>query len=75
MGWLWRVMHRIENGQGRAQDIDLLLNVGARIEGRTICALADGGVAPVVSSIKLFRDEYEHHIRHGQCLVGQRRAA
>jgi len=75
MGWLWRVMHRIENGQGRAQDIDLLLNVGARIEGRTICALADGGVAPVVSSIKLFSDEYEHHIRHGQCLVGQRRAA
>jgi len=69
MGWLWRVMHRIEHGQGREEDLQLLLDVGARIEGRTICALADGGVAPVVSSIRLFRSEYEHHIQHKRCLV------
>ncbi|MHB0887694.1 NADH-quinone oxidoreductase subunit NuoF [Acidithiobacillus sp.] len=69
MGWLWRVMHRIEHGQGREEDLQLLLEVGARIEGRTICALADGGVAPVVSSIRLFRSEYEYHIQHKRCLV------
>ncbi len=69
MGWLWRVMHRIEHGQGREEDLQLLLDVGARIEGRTICALADGGVAPVVSSIRLFRSEYEYHIQHKRCLV------
>jgi NADH-quinone oxidoreductase subunit F len=69
MGWLWRVMHRLENGQGREEDLQLLLDVGSRIEGRTICALADGGVAPVVSSVHLFREEYEYHIRHKHCLV------
>ncbi|OYV74162.1 MAG: NADH-quinone oxidoreductase subunit F, partial [Acidithiobacillus ferrivorans] len=69
MGWLWRVMHRIEHGQGREEDLQLLLDVGARIEGHTICALADGGVAPVVSSIRLFRSEYEYHIQHKRCLV------
>ena len=69
MGWLWRVMHRIENGQGRESDLDLLLNVGSRIEGQTICALADGGVAPVVSSLRLFPEEYAHHIHQGSCLV------
>ncbi len=78
MGWLWRVMHRIENGQGRESDLELLQNVGSRIEGRTICALADGGVAPVTSSLRLFPDEYLHHVRHKTCLVGggaQRRVA
>ncbi|MBU2754050.1 NADH-quinone oxidoreductase subunit NuoF [Acidithiobacillus sp. CV18-2] len=70
MGWLWRVMHRIENGQGRDSDLELLQNVGSRIEGRTICALADGGVAPVTSSLRLFPDEYLHHVRHKTCLVG-----
>ncbi|WP_308389305.1 NADH-quinone oxidoreductase subunit NuoF [Acidithiobacillus sp. AMEEHan] len=70
MGWLWRVMHRIENGQGRESDLELLQNVGSRIEGRTICALADGGVAPVTSSLRLFPEEYLHHVRHQACLVG-----
>ncbi|MCE5393982.1 MAG: NADH-quinone oxidoreductase subunit NuoF [Acidithiobacillus sp.] len=70
MGWLWRVMHRIEQGQGRESDLDLLENVGSRIEGRTICALADGGVAPVVSSLRLFREEYLYHVQHGRCMVG-----
>ncbi len=74
MGWLWRVLHRIENGQGREPDLDLLQNVGSRIEGRTICALADGGVAPVVSSLRLFPEEYEHHIRQGSCLVTDSRS-
>ncbi|MBU2848422.1 NADH-quinone oxidoreductase subunit F, partial [Acidithiobacillus ferriphilus] len=64
-----RVMHRLENGQGREEDLQLLLDVGSRIEGRTICALADGGVAPVVSSIRLFREEYEYHIQHKRCLI------
>ena len=70
MGWLWRVLHRVENGQGREADLELLQNVGSRIEGRTICALADGGVAPVTSSLRLFPEEYLHHVRHQTCLVG-----
>ncbi|KPV41636.1 NADH dehydrogenase [Thiohalorhabdus denitrificans] len=69
-GWLYRVVHRIEHGQGRPEDLELLEDIGSRIEGRTICAFGDAEVAPVVSSLKHFRDEYEYHIANKRCMVG-----
>ena len=39
-GWLYRIVHRIEHGEGRKEDLDLLLSVGENIAGRTICAWA-----------------------------------
>lgn len=76
-GWLSRVIHRIEHGQGRAEDLDMLVSVAKRIEGRTICALGDAAAMPVTSFIKHFRHEFEHHIVHKRCLVDipQRRVA
>jgi NADH-quinone oxidoreductase subunit F len=68
-GWLWRVVHRIEHGQGRMEDLDLLNSVSDNISGRTICALGDAAAMPVKSFIKHFRDEFEHHITHKTCLV------
>lgn len=67
--WLYRVVHRIENGQGRAEDLDLLGSVTTNIMGRTICALGDAASMPVQSFVKHFRSEFEHHIEHKQCLV------
>ena len=69
-GWLYRVVSRIEHGQGRKEDLDLLVQVANNIEGRTICALGDAAAWPVQSFIKHFRDEFEYHIEHGHCLVG-----
>jgi NADH-quinone oxidoreductase subunit F len=68
-GWLYRIVQRIERGEGRMEDLDTLLDIGSRIEGRTICAFGDAEVAPVSSSIKHFRDEYEYHITHKRCMV------
>jgi len=68
-GWLYRVVHRIEHAQGRAEDLDLLDSVAADIIGRTICALGDAAAMPVRSFVKHFRSEFEHHIEHGRCLV------
>src|SRR3954462_12486459 len=68
-GWLWRVVHRIEHRQGRNEDLDLLTDVSDNIAGRTICALGDAAALPVKSFIKHFRDEFQHHIDHKQCLV------
>src|SRR5690554_2464251 len=68
-GWLWRVVNRIEQGQGRAEDLDLLDEVAANIMGRTICALGDAAAMPVRSFVKHFRDEFAHHIEHKQCVV------
>jgi len=68
-GWLYRIVHRIENGEGRADDLDLLTSVGNNMAGRTICALADAAVFPVRSFTKHFRNEFEYHIEHKKCLV------
>ncbi|MCW9025383.1 MAG: NADH-quinone oxidoreductase subunit NuoF [Gammaproteobacteria bacterium] len=68
-GWLARVMHRIEHGQGRQEDLDLLDDVASRISGRTICALGDAAAMPVRSFLKHFREEFQYHIDHGKCMV------
>jgi NADH-quinone oxidoreductase subunit F len=68
-GWLYRMVHRIENGQGRAEDLELLNSVSDNIAGRTICALGDAAAMPVKSFIKHFRAEFEHHIEHKTCMV------
>ncbi len=69
-GWLSRVVHRIEHGQGRQEDLDLLLEVSDKIQGRTICALGDAAAMPVSSFVSKFRDEFQYHIDHKSCMVG-----
>ena len=69
-GWLWRIVKRIEEGQGRPEDIDLLERVAGRIEGRTICAFGDAAAWPVQGFLRHFRDEFVYHIEHKRCLVG-----
>ena len=68
-GWMHRMIHRIEHGQGRPEDLDLLDDVAGKIAGRTICALGDAAAMPVASFIKHFRDEFAHHIEYKRCLV------
>ncbi|ABK46115.1 NADH dehydrogenase subunit F [Magnetococcus marinus MC-1] len=68
-GWLAQIMDRIETGQGREGDIDLLLSVCSNIQGKTICALGDAAAMPVVGAIRHFRDEFEYHVKHGRCMV------
>jgi NADH-quinone oxidoreductase subunit F len=63
------MVDRIERGQGRNEDLDTLNSVADNIAGRTICALGDAAALPVKSFIKHFRDEFQHHIDHKQCLV------
>jgi len=68
--WLWRMVDRIENGHGRASDLELLDSVAGNIMGRTICALGDAAAMPVRGMLKHFRHEFEHHIEHKTCVVG-----
>src|SRR3989338_4839477 len=68
-GWLYRIVHRIEHGEGRKEDLDLLLSVGENLAGRTICALGEASVWPVQGMLRHFRDEFEYHIEHKRCLV------
>ena len=68
-GWLARMVHRIEHGEGRQEDLDLLVRAASQIEGHTICALGDAAAMPVKSFIKHYRDEFQYHIDHKKCMV------
>lgn len=71
-GWLYRIVHRIENGQGRPEDLALLESIGNNMAGRTICVLSDAAVFPVRSFTKHFRNEFDYHIEHKRCMVNHR---
>lgn len=68
-GWLYNIIHRVENGEGRDSDLDLLDSISNQMSGRTICALADAAVFPVKSFILNFKEEFEFHIKHKKCKV------
>lgn len=65
--WLHKLLLGIENGRGRMEDLDLLLDIAGNMEGTTICALSDAAAWPVQGLITHFRDEFENHIRTGKC--------
>jgi NADH-quinone oxidoreductase subunit F len=75
-GWMNRVIRRIMAGEGRREDLDLLVSVANRIEGHTICALGDASAWPVQSFLKRFGHEFEYMIDHGgRSIVGNERQA
>lgn len=68
-GWLYKVVNRIENGDGTIEDLDLLNRIADNIDGTTICALGDAAATPIRSFIKHFKQEFEYHIVHKKCMV------
>ncbi len=71
-GWLNRTLKRILAGQGKREDVDMLVSVANNIEGHTICALGDAAAWPVQSFVRHFRHEFEHWIEHGHGIVEER---
>jgi NADH-quinone oxidoreductase subunit F len=68
-GWVYRVLKRIVDGEGKLEDLDLLTDISNNISGRTICALGEAAATPVLSFIKHFRPEFEYYIQHGKSMV------
>ncbi|MDR2254236.1 MAG: NADH-quinone oxidoreductase subunit NuoF [Bifidobacteriaceae bacterium] len=70
--WLRAVLRRIEGGQGRAEDMQILDDIPKSIVGRAFCPLGDGAPSSLVSSLKFFREEYLRHIELGRCPFDRR---
>ena len=66
-GWLHQVYSRMLKGGAGEGDVELLLNICGKMKGKCFCPLGEGAVQPVLSSIRLFRDEYERCIRKNGC--------
>jgi NADH-quinone oxidoreductase subunit F len=67
--WLFKILQRIERGEGQMRDLELLSSVAGNIAGKTLCAFGDAAATPVITTLKHFRHEYEAHIREGRCTV------
>ncbi len=67
--WLFKLLTRIERGEGQMKDLDLLFGVANNILGKTLCAFGDAAATPVLTTMKLFRAEYEAHVREGRCTL------
>jgi len=71
--WLYKVLDRIEEGDGRVEDLDLLVRICNQMaNGMTICVFSDAAIAPPLSSVTKFREEYLYHVENKRCLVGKK---
>jgi NADH-quinone oxidoreductase subunit F len=68
--WAVKVLERIESGEGRREDMNLLLDIADGIDGRSFCPLGDAASWALRSNVKLFRDEFEQHVSEGRCPFG-----
>ena len=68
--WAVKVLERIEHGDGRPEDMDLLLDICNGIDGRSFCPLGDAASWALRSNVKLFREEFEEHVSSGRCPFG-----
>jgi len=58
-----RLLERVEAGQGNEKDLDLLAKICDSIAGKTVCPFGDAAIAPALSTMAKFREEYEYYIR------------
>lgn len=65
--WIEHLLHAIEQGAGKPGDVELLLDMAGYIGPNTFCAFAMGAVQPLISGIRMFREDFDNHIRLGKC--------
>lgn len=69
--WKVKVLERLERGEGRQEDMDLLLDICDAIDGKCFCPLGDASAWAVRSGVKLFREEFQAHVDEGRCPFGE----
>jgi NADH-quinone oxidoreductase subunit F len=69
-GWFVKILRRLEGGEGRPGDVDLLAGVARNVEGNTICPFGEAIAWPVQSYVETFRDEFDAHVRRRACPLG-----
>ncbi len=66
-GWLHKLVSRIERGAGSMEDIAVLTDITAKMDGQTICAFADAAAWPVQGMLRHFSEDFELHVKHKKC--------
>jgi NADH-quinone oxidoreductase subunit F len=68
--WCTQILHRLEHGQGRPEDLDLLLDLTGQMLGKCFCPLGDASTSCITSGLRYFREEFEFHVREKRCMAG-----
>ncbi len=68
-GWLNTMLNHIIQGKGKLSDVDRLVDVANKIEGKTICAFGEAVAWPVQSFVEHFRDEFEFYCENGYSIL------
>jgi NADH-quinone oxidoreductase subunit F len=69
--WLLQILERIITGAGKTDDIQLLKEVCAQIDGRSFCGLGDAAAWPVAGALRVFPEEFQYFIDHGHSIVSK----
>lgn len=70
--WMTEILEQLEHGHGREKDVDLLMDICDNISGKSFCPLGDAATSSITSGIRLFREEFEYHVKHGHCMVSEK---
>src|SRR5262245_26601444 len=70
-GWIHKPVQRIEARPGQPDDLAILLDVAAKMEGQTICAFSDAAAWPVQGMLRPFREDFERHVAERRCRFGE----
>jgi NADH-quinone oxidoreductase subunit F len=65
--WTTQILKQIEEGRGSAGDLDLLLDVSERVNGKCLCPLGDTAMIAIASYVDKFREEFVAHIERQAC--------
>ena len=61
------ILEKIVDGKGEAEDLDRLEELAEMVKSMALCGLGKSAPLPVLSTLRLFRDEYEEHIAEKKC--------
>jgi len=65
--WLKALLDRLHGGGGLPGDPDTALDVSYNILGKSLCPLGDAAAMPTISIVKKFRNEFDEHVKLGEC--------
>ncbi|HEX5582760.1 complex I 51 kDa subunit family protein, partial [Gaiella sp.] len=68
--WLTKILRKLEDGRATQGELDFILDVCDRINGKCLCPLGDSDAIIVASYVAKFREEFQAHIDHGGCPFG-----
>ncbi|NLN03050.1 MAG: NADH-quinone oxidoreductase subunit NuoF [Lentisphaerae bacterium] len=68
---LYNYLEKITNGEGKAEDIDTMLETARAMQRASLCGLGQTAPNPVVSTLRYFREEYREHIENKRCRAGK----